>query len=71
MSHVRFGAVQQSLELQSVGISIGDNIAHLPDYGGEYEDANQVADDRENVSASKLYKIGLYVFTLKRLYGVD
>lgn len=51
MTHVRLGAVQQSLELQSIGVPVGDHISHLPDYCGEDEYANQVADDRENVSA--------------------
>lgn len=53
MSHVRFGTVQQSLELQSVGVAVRDNVAHLTDNRGEYKYANQVADDRENVSANK------------------
>lgn len=51
MAHVRLGPVQQTLELQTVGVPVGDHIAHLSDYCGEDEYANQVADDREDVSA--------------------
>lgn len=51
MAHVRLGSVQQTLELQTVGVPVGDHIAHLSDYCGEDEYANQVADDRKDVSA--------------------
>lgn len=49
MSHVRLGAVQQSLELQPVGVPVRDHVAHLADNRGEYEYANQVADYGEDV----------------------
>lgn len=53
MAHVRLGPVQQTLELQTVGVPVGDHIAHLSDYCGEDEYANQVADDRKDVSAEE------------------
>lgn len=50
MAHVRFGAVQQALKLQTIGVSVRDHIAHLADDCREYKYANKVADDGENVS---------------------
>lgn len=50
VAHVRLGAVQQALELQPVGVAVGDDVADLADDRREDEDADEVADDREHVS---------------------
>ena len=47
--HVRLCTVQESLELETVGIAVRNNIAHLADDRGKDEDTNQVADDGEHV----------------------
>lgn len=49
MSHVGLRAVEKSFELQTVRISIGDHVPDLSDDRREYEDADQVADYREDV----------------------
>lgn len=49
MSHVSFGAIQKPLELQAVGIPVGDDVANLPNYSGENEHANQIAHYSEHV----------------------
>lgn len=49
MSHICLGAVEQSLELQSIRVSIGDHVSNLADDCCEYEDADQVADYRKDV----------------------
>lgn len=51
MTHIRFGPIQQTLEFQTIRISISDYIAHLAHNCSEYEHANQVADNCENISA--------------------
>lgn len=49
MSHICLGAVEQSLELQSIRVSIGNHVSNLADDRCEYEDADQVADYRKDV----------------------
>ena len=49
VSHISLGAVKQSLELQPICVSIGDHVPDLADDRREYEDADQVADYREDV----------------------
>lgn len=51
--HVGLGAVQEPLELQTIRVPIGDDVADLADDGREYEDADQVADYREDVPANQ------------------
>lgn len=51
--HVGLGAVQESLELETVRVPVRDDVADLADDGREYEDANQVADYREDVPANQ------------------
>lgn len=53
MSHVSFGAIQQPLKLQPVGIPVRDDVANLPHYSGENEHANQIAHDRKHVPVEK------------------
>jgi glutaminase len=55
MSHVSFGTIQQSFKLQSVGISVCNNVANLPNYSGENEHANQVTDYCEHVPVGKAF----------------
>lgn len=67
MSHISFGTIQKPLELQPVGIPVGDDIPHLSHYRGEYEDANQIADYCENVPEGELSRLSLdpgYNFTV-------
>ena len=52
VAHVRLCAVQQPLELQPVGVAIRNDVAHLADDRREDEHADEVADDREDVSAT-------------------
>lgn len=49
MSHICLGAIEQSLELQSICVSIGDHVSNLADDRCEYEDADQVTDYRKDV----------------------
>lgn len=51
--HVGLGAVQEPLELETIRVPVRDDIADLADDGREYEDANQVADYREDVPANQ------------------
>lgn len=51
--HVGLGAVQEPLELETVRVPVRDDVADLADDGREYEDANQVADYREDVPANQ------------------
>jgi len=53
MPHVSLGTVQEPLEFEAVRISVGDDVANLADDGREYEDADQVADYREDVPANQ------------------
>jgi len=50
VSHISLCAVQQALKLQSIGVAIRYHISDLTDNCGENENANQIADDCENVS---------------------
>lgn len=49
MSHVGLGPVQQPLELQSIGVPIRYDVAHLAHNGGEDEHTDEVANYGENV----------------------
>jgi hypothetical protein len=49
MSHISFGAVQQPFEFQTIGVTVGDDVAHLTDNCGENEHADQIADNCEYV----------------------
>lgn len=51
--HVGLGAVQEPFELEAIRIPVRDDVADLADDGREYEDANQVADYREDVPANQ------------------
>lgn len=51
--HISLGAVQESLELETVRVPVGDDVADLADDGREYEDADQVADYGEDVPANQ------------------
>lgn len=51
--HVGLGAVQEPLELETIRVPVGDDVADLADDGREYEDADQVADYREDVPANQ------------------
>lgn len=51
--HVGLSAVQEPLELQTIRVPIGDDVADLADDGREYEDADQVADYREDVPVNQ------------------
>lgn len=53
MPHISLGTVQEPLEFETVRISVGDDVANLADDGREYEDADQVADYREDVPANQ------------------
>lgn len=53
MPHISLGAVQEPLELETVRVPVGDDIADLANDGREYEDADQVADYREDVPANQ------------------
>lgn len=65
VSHVSLGAIQQPLELESVGVPVSDDVAHLPHDRREYEYAYQVAHYCEHVSEGKILHSYLYEqFTL-------
>lgn len=53
MPHISLGAVQEPLKLKTVRIPVGDDVADLADDGREYEDADQVADYREDIPANQ------------------
>lgn len=50
MPHVGLGAIQKSFKFQTIGITIGYHIAHLPHNCCKDKNANQVANDRKNIS---------------------
>lgn len=58
MSHVRFGTVQQSFELQTVGVTVRYHVAHLTDDGGENKHSDQVTDDREDIPDEEVIGLG-------------
>ncbi len=51
VSHICFGSIQQSFEFESISIAIGNNVAHLTDYGCKYKYADQVTNDGKYISA--------------------
>lgn len=61
VSHVGLGPVQQSLEFQSICVSVRYDVAHLADDSGEDEHANEVTNYGEHVPGHKRgeYKEGV------------
>lgn len=53
MPHVGFRPIQESLEFQTVRISVGYHISNLANNGCKYENANQITDYRKNISETK------------------
>jgi len=53
MSHVGLGAIQKPFKFKTVRIPVCDDVANLSDDCREYENANQVADYREYISANQ------------------
>lgn len=66
MSHIRFCAIQQSLEFQSIRISIRNHISNLADNCSKYKNTYQVTDYRKNVSENERFSINFSV----QLFGI-
>lgn len=63
MSHVSLRAIEQSFKFESVRVSIGYHVPHLPYYCGEYEHTNQIADNCKHVSVNR-FQWFVLVYTL-------
>lgn len=53
MPHISLGAIQKPLKLQAVGVTICYHIAHLAHNCCEDKNANQVANNRKNISKKR------------------
>lgn len=71
MSHVGLRAVKQAFKLQSVRVSIGDDIANLPHYRGKNKHSYQVAYYCEHVSVNRSYrnKLGEILMVKMMVHG--
>lgn len=53
MPHISLGAIQKPLKLQAIGVTICYHIAHLAHNCCEDKNANQVANNRKNISKKR------------------